>query len=89
MKHVFAAAALAALVANPVFAQTATEAVTGAVTGAAVKAATDGINKAAGTKAGDKEAKGKRDKDGPNYGKSEDHRQDGDHGHKGKKKGRD
>lgn len=89
MKTLFAAAALAALVANPVLAQSAIDAIAGAAKDAAVQSATDGITKAAGGKKGETEAKGKRHKDGPNLGKSEDHRQDGDHGHKGKKKGRD
>ncbi|MBC7952688.1 MAG: hypothetical protein H7Z12_12835 [Rhodospirillaceae bacterium] len=89
MKTLFAAAALVALVANPVLAQTAVEAITGAAKDAAVQATTDSISKAAGGKKSEKDAKGKRDKDGPNWGKSDDRRQDGDHGHKGKKKNRD
>lgn len=89
MKTLFAAAALAALIANPVLAQSAVDAIAGAAKDAAVQSATDGITKAAGGKKSEKETKGKRDDHSPNYGKSDDHRQDGDRGHKGKKKGRD
>lgn len=72
----------------PAFAQGAADAAKQAVTQAATQAVTDSIHKATGvddTKAG-KDKKAKKDKDGPNWGKSEDHRQDGEHGHKGKKK---
>ena len=58
----------------------------------ATQAATDQINKAAGTSAakqGEHKAKKAKDDNEPNYGRSEEHRQDGEHGHKGKHKGQD
>jgi hypothetical protein len=91
MKTLIALAALAAFVVGPAVAQTATQSVTDAVTkaatDAATKAATDSVNKAVGVEnSGGKKAKADKAKDGPNYGRSLDHRQDGEHGHKGKKK---
>ena len=84
MKTLFAAAALAARLAGPALAQSAAETITKAATEAATQAAVDKVQKAAG---GDKHKA--KDKSGPNYGKSEEHRQDGEHGHKGKKKGKE
>ena len=85
----------AALMTGSAWAQSAADTLKDAATQAATQAATDGINKAAGTTSTEsgkakKDKKEKKDKkDGPNWGKSEDHRRDGDHGHKGKKKDRD
>lgn len=89
MSRLFITAAVALGLASPAFAQTAADALKQAATQAATQAVTDGINKAAGADSSDKggkKAKKEKDKDGPNWGKSEDHRQDGEHGHKGKKK---
>lgn len=90
MKLVYAAlfVAAAGLVA-PAAAQTATDAVTQAAKQAATQAAVDSINKTAGTADEGKAGQGKKpkkDKDGPNWGKSNDHRQDDEHGHKSKNK---
>lgn len=82
---------VAALMTGSAWAQSAAD----TLKDAATQAATDGINKAAGTGSAEsgkakKDKKEKMDKkDGPNWGKSEDHRRDADHGHKGKKKDRD
>ncbi len=82
-------AAVALLLSGGAWAQTAADTLKDAATQAATQAATDGINKAVGTTAngGDTgKSKKSKQKDGPNWGKSEDHRQDGDNGHKGKSK---
>ncbi len=95
MKVTFSAVALALLLASPAGAQSAADAVTQAAKQAAADAATqavnDTVNRAAGTEDAGKGKgnKGRMDKDGPNWGKSEGHRQDGEHGHKGKGKNKD
>lgn len=94
MKSILAAAiAMVVLSGAPALAQSVTDTLSTAAKQAATQAATDGLNKAAGTTAdadrdrGDKgkHAKKNRDDHAPNWGKSEDHRRDDDHGHKGKK----
>jgi hypothetical protein len=94
MKRILAAAvALAALsVSSSAMAQSAADTLKAAATQTATQAATDQINKAAGTSAakqGEHKAKKAKDDNEPNYGRSEEHRQDGEHGHKGKHKGQD
>lgn len=89
MKLVFATLVIAAGLAAPAWAQSATDAITQAAKEAATQTAVDSIDKATGTKGADHDKKMKKDKDGPNWGKSEDHRQDDDHGHKGKKHKKD
>jgi hypothetical protein len=86
MKLVIATMIVAVGLATPAWAQSAADTLTQAAKQAAAEAVTDGINKAAGTSDKSKEHKVKKDKDGPNWGKSEDHRRDDDHGHKGKGK---
>ena len=93
MKGLMTACALAVLVAAPAWAQNAVDTITNAAKDAAVQATTDQINKAAGTQSGTKAQGGK---DSPNYGRSDEHRQDADkRGHgkdkdkKNKKKDRD
>ena len=87
MSRFFITVAVALGLSAPAFAQGAADAAKQAVTQAATQAVTDSIHKATGVDEG-KASKAKKDKDrdGPNWGKSEDHRQDGDRGHKGKKK---
>jgi hypothetical protein len=94
MKSILAAAiAMVVLSGAPALAQSVTDALSTAAKQAATQAATDGLNKAVGTKddadrdRGDKgkHANKSRDDRDPNWGKSESHRQDDEHGHKGKK----
>lgn len=93
MKKMLVLAALAAFTASPALAQAVnsqiTDAVTKAATDAATKAATDQVNKAMGTESGGgNKANTDKVKNGPNYGHSMDHRQDGEH-RKDKKKEKD
>jgi hypothetical protein len=97
MKILASAIAIALLAAAPAMAQSAVDTITRTVTETAVQAgsqaATDAVNrsvnKAAGVEdadnGGKKDKKAKRDKDGPNLGKSGEHRQDAEH-RKSKKK---
>lgn len=89
MKLALATLALVAGLTAPAFAQTVTDAArqaaSQAATQAATQAVTDSINKATGAATEPAKKKG-HDKKDPNYGKSDEHRQDGEHGHKGKKK---
>ena len=90
MKFIFAPVVVAAaLLTGSAWAQSAADTLKDAAAQAATQAATDSINKAAGTGSAESGKAKKDKKDGPNWGKSEDHRRDGDHGHKSKKKDRD
>ena len=93
MKILFAAATLAALLAGPALAQTATQTITDAVaksaTDAATRAATDQVNKAAGVSESGGKGKDKASKtkdNAPNYGSSMEHRMDDEKKKHGKDK---
>ncbi|MGE5548114.1 MAG: hypothetical protein ACM33T_14505 [Solirubrobacterales bacterium] len=81
MRTTLLIAALAAITVAPALAQQSPLA--DAMTKAAVEAAGDSVNQALGGKG---TTRAQKSKDGPNYGRSEDHRRDGGHGHKGKGK---
>lgn len=94
MKRGLLVLAVGLALSAPAWGQTATDTLTKAATDAATDAATqavnDGVSKVTGTgdaaaSQGRKKVKQERDKSGPNWGQSEDHRQDGERGHKGKK----
>ncbi|HLO77686.1 MAG TPA: hypothetical protein VK196_14610 [Magnetospirillum sp.] len=91
MKYVSLAAVAALLAASPVLAQTGQEptfgsTVTQAAGDVASKVANDALNKAIGLPGDDSPAVSSKAKKNnvPNLGRSDDHRKDADHGHKGK-----